>query len=213
MGTCPNCHAKGLLLTTRACNTCAKIGCKNCLIVVGQTARQDGKWDPWASCSWSCFDKWASYQVSTGAEVRAWGATWTFQGVALGPSALDRVNRMIADHRRKWALASAINYLNAERHEDAARIYESLGMHREAGEVRRAGRRQVSTQVQVNVNDLMQQLRAMGVSANYTCPVCRSPTVITAATSPDALAKCRYCGAVTRPTDIVEAITKVLGSR
>jgi ribosomal protein L37AE/L43A len=120
---------------------------------------------------------------------------------------------MVSDHRRKVALATAINMINAERHEEAAKIYEGLGMFKEAGEVRRVGRRQVTTQVQVNVNDLMQQLRTMGVAANYTCPVCHSPTVITATTSPDALAKCQYCGAVARPTDIIEAITKVLGSR
>ncbi len=136
-----------------------------------------------------------------------------FEGVALGPAFLDRVGRMISDHKRKWALASAINYISAERHEDAAKIYESLGMHKEAGEVRRAGRRQVSTQVHVNVNDLLEQLRTMGVSASYTCPVCRSPSAITGTMSPEALTKCQYCGAVARPTDVVEAITKVMASR
>ncbi len=183
------------------------------MLVVGHTIAQPGKWEPWASCSPACFDAWAALRVSEGAEVSAWGSSWMFEGVALGPVFLARVNGMVAEHKRKWALASAINMVNAERHEDAARIYESLGMFKEAGEVRRAGRRQVTTQVQVNVNDLMQQLRAMGVSASYTCPVCRSPSTISGETSPDALTKCQYCGAVARPSDIVEAITKVLSSR
>ncbi len=200
-------------MTTQPCRTCGKTGCKNCLHGVGYTPRADGKWDPWVTCSWECFDAWASHYVSGGSHLEMFGSSPSFLGVALSPQAAGRVGAMVADHQRKWALATAINYVNAERHEDAARIYETLGMHREAGEVRRAGRRQVSTQVQVNVNDLLVQLRAMGVSASYTCPVCRSPSTITGTTSPDALTKCAYCGAVARPTDVVEAITKVLGSR
>jgi hypothetical protein len=130
------------------------------------------------------------------------GVGYTFYGMILAPEAAWRANKIQAEH-----------LIVAGRYEDAAMLYEKLGLWKEAGDLRNRDRQQFVTQVQVNVNDLMQQLRAMGVSANYTCPVCRSPSVITGTTSPDALAKCQYCGAVTRPTDIVEAITKVLGSR
>ncbi len=134
--------------------------------------------------------------------ITQWGGGYTFLGRILSPEAAWRANRIHVEH-----------LVVAGRYEDAAVLYEKLGMWKEAGDLRNRGRQQYITQVHVNVNDLLQQLRAMGVSASYTCPVCRSPSTITGTTSPDALAKCQYCGAVARPTDVVEAITKVLGSR
>ena len=105
------------------------------------------------------------------------------------------------------------SYEIAERSEDAARTYEKIGMWKEAGELRRKTRQQVVTQVHVNMNDLIDQLRKMGLSANYTCPACRSPNTITGAMSPDKLSKCQYCGSIIPSTDLVEAISKVVGYR
>ncbi len=110
-------------------------------------------------------------------------------------------------------LDHARQLLEAEDHEGAVRVYQDLGMWKEAGEARRAGRRQVVTQVHVNVNDLIEQLRNMGLTANYTCSVCHGPYTITGETKPDALSKCAYCGAVIRPTELVDTVAKVVGYR
>lgn len=136
-----------------------------------------------------------------------------FEGVALGAPFLARVNGLIAEHKRKWALASAINIVNAERHEDAAKIYESLGMFREAGEVRRAGRRQVTTQVHVDVNNLVEQIRRAGISTDYTCPACGSHIRIAPDTSLAKLTNCEFCGSVIQTTDLVDFLTTVTGYR
>ncbi len=161
----------------------------------------------------ACFDAWASHAVANGAQVALWGSNWAFLGVVLGPQFTDRVNWMIADHKRKWALATAINMVNAERHEDAARIYEGLGMFREAGEVRRAGRRQVTTQVHVDVNSLIEQIRKAGISTDYTCPACGGHIRIAPDTSLARLTSCEFCGSVIQTTDLVDFLTKVVGYR
>lgn len=105
------------------------------------------------------------------------------------------------------------NLVLAGRHEDAATLYERLGMWKEAGDLRSRARQQVVTQVHVNVNDLLDQLHRMGLSATYTCPTCRSPMAITGQTQQDALTRCQYCGSMTRQADIVDALTRVVGSR
>ena len=46
------------------------------------------------------------------------------------------------------------------------RIYQELGMWKEAGEVRRIGRRQIVTQVHVNVNDLVDRVRKAGIATD-----------------------------------------------
>ena len=201
MAVCPNCGHSKFLLEPLSCDGCRKAGCERCLGVYAHTYPVAGR-PPIAHrvCSWECFDRLASYNIGRGLTMASSGGSWYIGSYQLVPSAAQRAVRIQAQ-----------NYVLAERHEDAARLYESIGMWKEAGETRRLKARQVVTQVHVNVNDLVSQLRAMGVSATYTCPACHSPIEITPDTNVDALAKCRYCGAVIRPTDLVDAITKVVG--
>ncbi len=213
VGTCPNCHASGFLFVLEPCRTCGRQGCKNCLSTFGVRALATGTGEPWKTCSPACFDNWAAHYVSTGADVSAWGPNWVFEGLVLGPDYLARVRYFIADHKRKWALANAVNMLNAERHEDAARIYESLGMYREAGEARRAGKRQITTQVHVDVNNLIEQIRKAGISTDYACPVCGGHIRIAPDTPIAKLTSCEFCGSVIQTTDLVDFLTKVVGYR
>src|SRR2546422_491892 len=90
---------------------------------------------------------------------------------------------MAEDHRRGQLLEQARHLIEAEDHESAAGIYQSLGLWKEAGEVRRNGRRQIMTQVHVNVNDLVEQVRKAGIATDYTCPACRGHIRITGDTT------------------------------
>lgn len=189
------------------------MGCARCQIVPGTYAKPNGNQTPFPVCSWECFDRWAWSHVSQGSDATAWGQTWTFQGVQLAPLAAGRVKKMAEDLRRQRALGHAINLMNAERHEDAARIYESLGMWREAGEARRVGRRQVTTQVHVDINNLIEQMRKGGLATTYTCPACKSPIQITSDTAPSTLKACQYCGSAIQTTDLAEFLSKVVGTR
>ncbi|TLZ74232.1 MAG: hypothetical protein E6K06_01005 [Methanobacteriota archaeon] len=118
---------------------------------------------------------------------------------------------MAEDHRRRQGLAHAQHLIEAEDHESAAKIYQTLGMWKEAGEVRRSGRRQVVTQVHVNVNDLVEQVRKAGIATDYTCPACRGNIPISGDTTLAKLRSCQYCGSAIQTTDLVEFLTRVVG--
>jgi DNA-directed RNA polymerase subunit RPC12/RpoP len=120
---------------------------------------------------------------------------------------------MAERHRINLRLQHADNLLAAERFEDAAKIYESLNMWKEAGETRRHGKRNVVTQVQVDVNDLIDQVRRGGLTTTYSCPACRSPIQIDANMDVRALKHCQHCGSVIQSTDLVEFLSRVVGYR
>lgn len=201
MAVCPNCGLSKLLLRPLTCEGCRKLGCDRCLGVYAYTYPVAGKAGvAHRVCSWECFDRLASNNIGRGLTIASSGGTWYIGSYQLTPDAAQRAVRIQAQ-----------NYILAERHEDAARLYEGVGMWKEAGDTRRLKARQVVTQLHVNVNDLVGQLRSLGLTATYTCPACHSPIAITPDTKADSLSKCRYCGAVIRPTDLVEAIGKVVG--
>ncbi len=201
MAACPNCGYRQLLLAPLTCDGCRKVGCERCFGVYAYTYPVPGKAPiPHRVCSWDCFDRLARYNLGRGLTLQASGGYWYIGSYQLRTDAAQRAVRIQADL-----------YLLAERHEDAARLYETIGLWKEAGDVRRLRQRQVVTQIQVNVNDLITQLRATGLTATYTCPACHSPIRITSDTKPDSLARCAYCGAVILPTDLIQAIAKVVG--
>ncbi|HEX9339890.1 MAG TPA: hypothetical protein VF992_01785 [Thermoplasmata archaeon] len=119
---------------------------------------------------------------------------------------------MSEDYRRRQLLEHARHLVEAEDHEDAARIYQQLRMWKEAGETRRAGRRRVVTQVHVNLNDLVDQVRRAGIVTDYTCPACRGRIHISGETTLENLRSCEYCGSVIQTTDLVDFLAKVLGN-
>ncbi len=203
MAVCPNCGNSRLFLEPLTCEGCRKIGCERCLGVYAYTYPIAGA-KPVAHrvCSWDCFDRMVAYNLGRGLTLAYAGGLWYFGSFQLRPEAAQRAVKMQAEH-----------FLLAERHEDAAQLYESIGMWKEAGDARRLKQRQVVTQIQVNLNDLIAQLRGLGLTATYTCPACHSPLTITADTRPDALARCGHCGAVILPMDLVQAIGKVVGTR
>ncbi len=178
--------------------------CERCLVIpVSQSfPDSDGNQFTYYSCTWDCFDRAVRYQFSRGQTVTQWGYGYVFMGRALLPEAAWRVNRMHVE-----------NLVIAGRHEDAARLYEKLGMWKEAGDMRARAKQQVVTQVHINMNDLLDQLQRMGLSATYTCPTCRSPMSISGNTRPDTLTRCQYCGSMIRQADIVDAVSRVISAR
>jgi hypothetical protein len=93
-------------------------------------------------------------------------------GVTLDPAAASRA-----------LLSQARQFELAERLEEAARAYELIGMAKEAGDLRRRAKWHVVTQVQMDVNSPIEQVRRGGLATSYACPACRSPIAISAATS------------------------------
>ena len=91
-------------------------------------------------------------------------------------------------------ITQAKNFELAKRHEDAAKIYESLGLWKEAGNAREAKTSRTVKHVTVNLNDLIDKLRTGGLSVPYKCGSCGASIVVNKDSSPDGLKFCSYCG-------------------
>ena len=225
MGKCERCGYRGWRLTHSRCMVCGAILCENCQMVAGYAQSHLGAAplpvDPAVRysavplyhtvCSWECFDRWAWTFISRGHAPSVIGQNYVLGGVRLHPGTAGRAVVMAEDHRRGQRLEEARHLIEAEDHESAAGIYQSLGMWKEAGEVRRNGRRQIVTQVHVNVNDLVEQVRKAGIATDYTCPACRGHIRITGDTTLATLRNCQYCGSVVQTTDLVDFLTRVVG--
>jgi hypothetical protein len=164
-------------------------------------------------CSDACFERWMTRALEQGLTPTPWGSRWSVQGTVLEDRFWPRAYEMAERHRVNLRLRYAQQLLEAERTEDAAEVYESLGMWKEAGEVRRKAKQSVVTQVQVDVNDLIEQVRKGGLTTTYTCPACRSPIRIDADVDVRALNRCQYCGTAVQSTDLVDFLSRVVGYR
>lgn len=160
-------------------------------------------------CSWACFDRWTALVFAQGQAPAMNADRYQLAGLTLYPSTAQRAASLYQGYRTKSGLERAQKMLQAEDFEGAAHEYEALGMWDKAAEARR--RDHTVTEVQVNLNQLVEQLKASGVSTNYTCPTCGSRIPISGDTNLAALATCSYCGSVIRVTDLVDFLSKVVG--
>lgn len=181
---------------------CTKEGCEKCQTVFGSTPANPGPRLVYRACDWNCFNNWATYFINSGATIVPYPGSWSLAGVLLGPQAAAGAFRIQAEH-----------YLLAERFEDAAKSFEMCGMWREAGEARRQSRQQYVTQVHVDVNSLIEQLRRGSISTTYTCPACKSPIQINPETSVSSLERCQFCGSAIQITDLARFLSRVVGYR
>ena len=214
MAVCPNCGYSKLLLKEVHCVNCGKRGCERCLTAFGWAQAAPGTDTiPQRVCSDACFEQWSMGMVTRGFSPTPWGSGWKVHDIVIDRAFATRIHQMAEQHRSNLQLSHAQNLMHAERFEDAAKIYESLGMWKEAGEARRQGKRNVVTQVQVDVNSLIDQVRKGGLSTIYVCPACNSPIRIAADTDPGVLRHCQYCGSAIQTTDLVDFLSRVVGYR
>ncbi|TLZ55727.1 MAG: hypothetical protein E6K17_05215 [Methanobacteriota archaeon] len=216
MAVCPTCGSQVGYANSGTCVVCRNFGCDSCLRVFGwaQVDSRPGSL-PVAQriCSANCFNQWAWGHVQQGYALEVWGQYWSLRGTQLEPAFATLVDGVVAAHRRSLQLSHAEHLVEAERFEEAAKIYEKLKMWKEAGEIRRRSRRVVTTQVHVDVNHLIDQMRQGGLATTYSCPACRSPIAISGTTSPNSLQTCGYCGSAIQTTDLVEFLTRAVGYR
>jgi hypothetical protein len=87
----------------------------------------------------------------------------------------DRINHLFHQASYKTDLyCHAASSLRAGRHEDAANAFEKLTLFEEAGRVRKMALQEHNTSrnVSVNMNQLIDQVRAGGLALAYKCPSC-----------------------------------------
>ncbi len=161
-------------------------------------------------CSWACFDRWTDLVFQQGQQPVLNAEKIVLAGITLYPSTAQRAGQLFQAFRTRTGLDRAQKMLQAGDYEGAAQQFEALGMWDQAAAARRKDH--VVTEVQVNLNQLIEQLKASGVSTDFTCPTCGGHIPITGDTNLASLTTCAYCGSVIRTTDLVDFLSKVVGS-
>jgi DNA-directed RNA polymerase subunit RPC12/RpoP len=96
--------------------------------------------------------------------------------------------------------------------ENAANIYKSLGMYEDAGRVRSKTNEIIirKTDVSVDLNALLQQVKEGGIVAVYRCPHCNATLKIGSKTDSGSLRKCEHCGNEIEAMDLAEFLKAAL---
>ena len=109
--------------------------------------------------------------------------------------------------------ALALNLEKCGRRQDAADIYEKrLQMYDKARQLREILNQVIvkRTDISVNLNALLQQLREGGVAVVYRCPHCGGKLKINKDTSSDCLSVCQHCGAEIQTMDLADFLKTAL---
>ena len=164
--------------------------------VIGFVTNRRGKqFNLWV-CSGACLEETLTELVRGGSVVDN-------EGFLGGISLLDFA-------KKRALLVQAEHFAMAERLEDAAQTFERAGMWEEAGKMRRRNRQQTITQVHIDLNQLVSQLRNGGLTATYVCPTCHGQIEISGESDASSLYTCSYCHSVIQVTDLANVIGKVL---
>jgi len=124
----------------------------------------------------------------------------------------ERIKRERQERERASLLQRARNLEEARNFEASALIYERLGMFREAGRVRKQSQvvKVTRTEVSVNLNSLLQQLRDGGIAVVYRCPNCKAPLKISRDTKVESLQVCEHCGSEIEAVDVADFLRTAL---
>ncbi len=199
MATCPNCGYAKTFLRAKLCFTCGLRGCERCIVTpLGTTVpgAERGR-RPLTGCSWECFDRWVRAQLASGLIMVQWGPEYMLGGIILGGEANVRASKASAEH-----------LILVGRSEDAASIYERIGLWREAGEARRGASRHVV--VHLDLDKLLETIRKAGISTNYRCPACGGSIRIAGNVGLASLRQCEYCGSTIQTADLADFLALVI---
>jgi DNA-directed RNA polymerase subunit RPC12/RpoP len=118
--------------------------------------------------------------------------------------------RSKGEHSAIMALASALEL--AGRYQDAAKIYESFKMYEKAGKAREREKRIVvkTSNVSVDLNRLLEQLKDTGIVAVYRCPHCGGKLKISKDTTLESLKLCEHCGTEIETVELADFFKTVL---
>jgi DNA-directed RNA polymerase subunit RPC12/RpoP len=114
------------------------------------------------------------------------------------------VGGLIDEFFQKLHLAMLQNLERAGRPLDAAIGYEQLKMYDKARELREKDKQVVvrGSTVSLDLNQLLQQIKDVGIVAVYRCPRCGGKLKIDKNVSKDKLRICEYCGSEIETMDL-----------
>ena len=109
-------------------------------------------------------------------------------------------------------LALAKNLERCGRTQDAAKVFEEMRMYDKARELREKDRHIIvkNTNVSVNLNALLQQVKDGGVVAVFRCPFCGGNLKINKDTTLDSLKICEHCHSEITSMDLADFLNAVL---
>jgi uncharacterized protein (DUF983 family) len=112
--------------------------------------------------------------------------------------------------KAKTTLAN--NLEQCGRTQDAAKIFEEMRMYDKARELREKDRHIVvkKTDVSINLNSLLQQVKEGGLVAVFRCPHCGGKLKIESKTTLNSLKKCEHCGSEIESMDLADFLKTAL---
>ena len=119
---------------------------------------------------------------------------------------------MFEKFRVKAQTALAQNLEKCGRTQDSAKVFEDLRMYDKARELRERDRQIMvkKTDVSVNINALLEQVKDGGIVAIFRCPHCGGKLKISDKTTLNSLKKCEHCGSEIESMDLADFLKTVL---
>jgi DNA-directed RNA polymerase subunit RPC12/RpoP len=119
---------------------------------------------------------------------------------------------MFENFRAKAKLTLAQNLERCGRTQDAAKVFEELRMYDKARELRERDRHIIvkKTDVSVNLNALLQQVKDGGIVAIFRCPHCGGNLKISEKTTLNSLNVCEHCNSEIAAMDLADFLKSVL---
>lgn len=119
---------------------------------------------------------------------------------------------MFEKFHTKAKTALAQNLEKCGRTQDAAKIYEDLRMYDKSRELRERDRQIFvkKTDVSINLNALLQQVKDGGLVAIFRCPHCGGKLKINDKTTVNSLRTCEHCGSEIEAMDLADFLKTVL---
>lgn len=117
-----------------------------------------------------------------------------------------------SNFRTKAKTNLAENLERCGRTQDSARIYEELRNYDKARELREKDRHFFikRTDIQVNLNALLQQVKDGGIVAIFRCPHCGGKLKINDKTTVNSMRACEHCGSEIAAMDLADFLKSVL---
>lgn len=114
--------------------------------------------------------------------------------------------------RKKFLKQRAKILLKVRRFEEAAKLFESIAMYEEAGKAR-AKDKHISikrTDISVDLNSLLSQIKDGGLIVIYRCPHCNAPLKVNKETDMKSLRVCKHCHTEIESMDIANFLKTAL---